>query len=412
MTPDMHSADLLARETNPRQRGAFLKNLADFQTELARIHAGFVPALAVWRQRKEFPALIFRSLRRVQDLRGRGRELGLSFQEMHVSGDVAGRALLDALCFAPHPADLLRVGVGSVHRALIAAIGDYLKDNDTIYDQPSVALLEADRDELAAQVKWAETALAELAGSAPPPDAAFAARIDQLTAGLASVLREPAPRSNAPRRTGRQIGALPFADAVLPHGFRDLAGGLNPLPRETIYADRERFHAMNFLQEVQAADTCASMLFEAPDMPWEFFFDLSRHMWDESRHATFGERKLESLGLTPAAVGLSSSAYTMRQTLAPLDRYAVLSTQEADAFPGKHAGLKDAVTHGDRLSAMTWSYDIADETQHVRYGAKWIPVMIEKTGDPRSIEQVRADAENWRASVLASVYKLAATAVR
>src|SRR4051812_2977980 len=91
----------LATEVNPRVRGLFLKNLADFQTELARIHAGFVPVVANWARRKEFPALVFRSLRRVQDLRQRGRELGVSFQEMHLSQSVAGRGLLDELCQAP-----------------------------------------------------------------------------------------------------------------------------------------------------------------------------------------------------------------------------------------------------------------------------------------------------------------------
>ena len=184
------------------------------------------------------------------------------------------------------------------------------------------------------------------------------------------------------------------------------------MPQENTYADRERYHAVNFLQEVQAADSCASMLFEAPDMPWDFHFDLSRHMWDESRHAMFGERKLEELGTTAAGAGLSAKAYAMRQTLTPLDRYAALSTQEADAFPGKHVGLKDAVAHGDATSAMAWSYDIADETQHVRFGAKWIPVMIEKTGEPRSYEQVKTDACNWRVSVLAEVYKPAAATLR
>ena len=98
----------------------------------------------------------------------------------------------------------------------------------------------------------------------------------------------------------------------------------------------------------------------------------------------------------------------MRQTLTPLDRYAALSTQEADAFPGKHTGLKDAVAHNDALSAKAWSYDIADETQHLRFGTKWIPAMIETVGDPRSYEQVKEDACNWRESVLAEVYKPAA----
>jgi uncharacterized ferritin-like protein (DUF455 family) len=184
------------------------------------------------------------------------------------------------------------------------------------------------------------------------------------------------------------------------------------MPKDNGYADRERYHAVNFLQEVQAADSCASMLFEAPDMPWDFYFDLSRHMWDESRHAMFGERKLAELGTSAEAAGLSTKAYAMRQTLNPLDRYAALSTQEADAFPGKHVGLKDAIEHGDSTSAMAWSYDIADETQHVRFGAKWIPVMIEKTGEPRSYEQLKADACNWRTSVLAEVYKPAARTLR
>jgi len=68
----------LVNDVSLRVRGLFLKNLGDFQTELARVTAGFLPALVIWRQRQELPALIFRSLRRVQDLRPRGRELGVS----------------------------------------------------------------------------------------------------------------------------------------------------------------------------------------------------------------------------------------------------------------------------------------------------------------------------------------------
>ena len=59
---------------------------------------------------------------------------------------------------------------------------------------------------------------------------------------------------------------------------------------------------------------------------------------------------------------------------------------------------------------MAWSYDIADETQHVRFGTKWLPVLIEKMGEPRSVAQVNADACTWRESVLAAVYRPAAAA--
>ena len=407
------STSFLANDVSPRVRGLFVKNLGDFQTELARVMAGFVPALVIWRQRKELPELIFRSLRRVQDLRQRGRELGVSFEDMHFSASVARRDLLDKLCHASNPADLLQAGMIEVHNALVRAIGDYLKCNQGVYDLPSVALLEADRDELRAQIAWSQTALIEMADEdGVTPDEAFKNAIGTLCTDLPATLRQHNVRGSVPLKTGRRIGSLPFADAKLPLAFRHLEFGPEPMPGNPAYADRERYHAVNFLQEVQAADSCASLLFEAPDMPWDFFLDLSRHMWDEARHSMFGEAKLLELGTSAATAGLSTKAYAMRQTLTPLDRYAALSTQEADAFPGKHVGLKDAVAHNDALSAKAWSYDIADETQHLRYGSKWIPVMIEKTGEPRSYEQVKEDARTWRETVLAEVYKPATAALR
>ena len=396
----------LAQEVNPRLRGLFLKNLADFQTELGRIHAGYVPLMTNWPQRKELPGLVFRTMRRVQDLRIRGRELGVSFQEMHFSAATAGRPILDALCLAETPADVLQGTIVAVSEVLLGAIDDYFGRNDPLYDQPTVPVLTADREELATQIAWAKAGLAAI-GS--PAESAFVVKLRAQLAELPKLLREHNARSAEPLRESRRNGRLPIAQATLPEGFRHLEYGPAAMPPDNVYPDRERYHAINFLQEVQAADSCASMLFEAPDMPWDFYFDLSRHMWDESRHAMFGEKKLMALGSSAAQAGLSVKAYTMRQTLSPLDRYAALTTQEADAFPTKHVGLKDAVAHGDSVSAMAWSYDIADETQHVRYGARWLPVMIEKIREPRSLEQVRGDAENWRVTVLAEVYKPAAT---
>jgi hypothetical protein len=72
----------LSHEVNPRVPGLSLKNFGGFQTEAAQVVAGFMPALT------------FRSPRRVPDLRQRGYELGVSFDEMHFSANVAGRAAL------------------------------------------------------------------------------------------------------------------------------------------------------------------------------------------------------------------------------------------------------------------------------------------------------------------------------
>lgn len=384
----------------PRQRGAILKNLADFQTELARIAGGFVAGMRGWAARKEMPRVVFQDFRMIQDLRVRHKELGVATGEIHLGRAAPARALLDLLCEAPTSADALDSIYLCVKRRLAGWIRETLGTDLGIYDIPSTPLLEANAELLARQDAWAAQALpAEGA-----PTAGFLERVEQALATLPSDLASEQRRTAERCRSARRIGVLPLLDSALPMGFQPKAT-VPPRDRsDTSYAAAERFYAANFLQEIQACDSCGALLFDAPDMPWDFYFDCARHMWDESRHATFGERKLEALGIPLNDVPLSSTAYRLRQTLAPHDRYAALTTQEADAFPGKHKGLKDALDNNDALGAMTWSYDIADETQHVRYGQKWLPLLIEAVEDPRSLDQVRADAENWRASVLAVAY--------
>ncbi len=395
--PMSNSPDL-----SPRGRGQFLKNLADFQTELFRVMGGFIPGVEDWIMRREISQFVFRDARRVQDLRTRFRELGVSFNEMHLSAGIAGRELIEALCEAPTTADFLFGVFKTVKPILADALEKYLKTMEGVYDRPTQPILQANLEEISSQVAWAERSLAALGDK--KPDKAFRKKIQELAAKLPALLEKPDAKGVSPVLKGRRIGRLPILTSAIPEDFNFVKMGIGPLKEPSEYRDRERWHALNFLQEFQAGDSCASLLFEAPDMPWEFLFDTSRHMWDEMRHCEFGETKLRSLGVDFRKAGISNMAYNLRQTLTPLDRYAALTTQEADAFPGKHAGLKDAMENGDSVSSMAWSYDIADETQHVRFGHKWIPVMIEKTREPRSVDQVKQDAENWRAHVLAKAY--------
>lgn len=382
----------------PRDRGLFLRNLADFQTELFRVVAGFIPAVGRWKVRRELTGVVFRDARRVQDLRQRCKELGSNFAGTHASAAVPAAPLLTRVCQAPDPDSALYAVFTIIKPCLHELLKSYLQEELRIFDAPSTPVVEESMAELERQMAWAAPLFATKEGRA----ATWLGAIRQETAGLSLALS--AKRSSAEAvKVGRKIGQLPVAVSVIPNGFNDRPDG-TPLAEGADYAQREVYHAHNFLMEIQASDSCASLLFEAPDMPWEFYFDLARHMWDESRHCEFGEIKLKALGQDIRKMGVSHTAYVMRQTIDPLDRYAALTTQEADAFPGKHVGLQDAIAHGDNLSARAWSYDIADETQHVRYGHKWIPVMIKETGEPRSYAQLKRDAENWRRDVLGTAY--------
>lgn len=397
-TPDSPKAnrDLLS----PRHRGDFLRAVADFETELFRVEAGFLPAIRRWELKRSLAGFIFRDARKVQDLRTRCRELGSGLSPIHVAGATRGHDLVQCLCQAPDAEQAFQALFSIVKPALCDILQLSVRDDLRVFDAPSVPVLEENILELKNQLQWA----AQQAEYSQAPSSPWLKEVETLSQQLAEALASQRNLACQPSRSARKSGLLPILQSSIPPDFKECLAG-TPAPSENAgYEDRALYRAHNFLMEIQAAESCASLLFEAPDMPWEFYFDLSRHMWDEMRHCEFGEIKLNDLGKDPRELGISNTAYVMRQTLHPIDRYAALTTQEADAFPGKHAGLKDALANKDELSARAWSYDIADETQHVRYGHKWIPVMIKEINEPRSYDQIKQDAENWRRDVLASVY--------
>ncbi len=92
--------------------------------------------------------------------------------------------------------------------------------------------------------------------------------------------------------------------------------------------------------EIQAEDYYASLLFEAADLRWECYFDLSRHIRGESWHCEFDEMKLRALRRDLWEMRLSTIDYTARQTIDPLDSYAALPTQDADAVMGSTRDCK------------------------------------------------------------------------
>lgn len=386
-------------QNSPRTRAFALKNLADFQTELFRVIAGHIPGLTKLESRRHVARLVFIDARRVQDLRTRCRELALVLPEIFSSRSVAARNIIEKIAEIENSDVAVAVSYLIVKKHLAIFLKEHLIPELEVFDAPSIAPIEENIRCINEQILWIEKAFP----MALAENENLCDELRRLCGQFEHQIPENTSHPAEPVREGRKMGMLPLLRSVIPEGFRELETGVNVSGHED-YTLRSASTALNFLQELQAGDSCASLLFDAPDMPWEFYFDTARHMWDEMRHCEFGELKLRELGIDFTKAGMSNIAYTMRQTLKPLDRYTALTTQEADAFPGKHAGLKDALENNDTLSATAWSYDISDETQHVRFGQRWIPVMIEQIREPRSYAQIKSDAEGWRANVLAASY--------
>lgn len=398
------SKNSLSGSLLPRHRGKTLRHLAACYTELFRLIGGWLPGLDDWEGRRVIGSYIFRDARRVQELRVRCRELGAAPSEIHESVSAPGMKMIEALSNFANADEAIGAAFLRGKGKILDLLKDFLNPELDLFDAPSLPVLENLCGEIERQIEWVRSRPFAAASGETRPE--VLEDFERALAGLCEELMRELPAASLSVGSGRKMGNLPLLQSTLPKGFRPLENGM--AGGQDSYPQRALYHAHNFLQEIQAGDTCASLLFEAPDMPWEFYFDVSRHLWDEMRHCEFGERKLKQLGVDFRSVGLSNTAYVLRQTLSPVDRYAALATQEADAFPGKHQGLQDALAHRDDLSATAWSYDIADETQHVRYGQKWLPVLIAQSGEARDVEQLKADAENWRREVLAAGYRPAA----
>jgi hypothetical protein len=73
-------------------------------------------------------------------------------------------------------------------------------------------------------------------------------------------------------------------------------------------------------------------------------------------------------------------------------QYCLLTMgNEVHAFPYRHRRVEAHQKSGDQLSEQFVRYDIADETQHVRFGKRWLPELIKHLGEKRSFAQYTAD---------------------
>ena len=122
--------------------------------------------------------------------------------------------------------------------------------------------------------------------------------------------------------------------------------------------------------EINVAEGLAVVLCETKEMPWEFYWDISRHLWDEVRHSMMGEAAIEAtLGATNAIpMREYESVYCMEAPA--LEQYASLGLEIEGAqmkYPigkrGEWEFCRDAVKHP--LMTTFQDFDWADEVLHV-----------------------------------------------
>jgi hypothetical protein len=368
-------------------RYAFLEQAA------MRTLAGWLPGVPEWDLKNDIGLHIWEDADSCERLRARLRELRVHRPE---------REFLDALVSLGHDldqargtAELLATVYLVIKRALLAEYRRHPDLTYPVFDAPTIKVLAELTTICERQVEWAERALAGLGQYATWRP--WQAYVEGLLAAAGAVDGEAPPPEAAPVRPDAHPLLLPWRQCQREPGFPifDPATDVEP-DRETQPEAHREWRFKHYLNEITAAETLGSILWMTPEMPWEFQYNTARHLWDEVRHSQLGQTMIRRLGYQIKDIWQVVQIYNVMMTLPAVDQYALLTTViEPNGMPEKRRNIEHFEQIHDDVSAQAVTYDWNDENQHVRWGKKWTPVLLQTYSYRETPEEIAARTEDW-----------------
>lgn len=296
--------------------------------------------------------------------------------------DPALAVFTDELRSAESTLELLTGIYAVLKPALVAAFRAHLAEAHPIADHPTRRLVRFALAEEETQVAWGEAALTALRQRQSATDAAaLAAWRDHLQTCLAAAggvhgeaERTPVAAAvlRAPSRPAQQSVRTPRRDERFPHVWR--SRGVVPAPARPVH-ERLWWMMIVRLNEMHVSELIASVMADWRGQPWEFYHDLARHLWDETRHCMLGEIAFAAQGIdfTQIPTHIGFAEYPSEQ-LPPSERYAFLWGIEQGLMTksGKQAEVALARAGGDERATVFQDFDWADEVLHAAIGRRWL----------------------------------------
>ena len=370
------------------------------EQEGLRILAGWLPRTALFELKCEMGRAIWEDAQHVNALYLRLREIqSPAFQK---PADGALLRLMEEMLDAPGELAL----AAAFWRVLKPALKEALLAHETTTfpnsDRPSVYAIEHMVYDEIRQISRLDALLDRwrAEGRCDRAVAEWEAHIRNLLRDAGGItgdeLRPPVPAAHSPLR---QPFVAPV-EAARDERFTRLgtSGGFEGMPAEENYGEHTAIEFERYSTEMLAAETVALVLYHyAPVMRWEFILDAARHLYDEVRHCLMGYEWMKIHGVDPFQTPQCLPIFRWRSQFRPIEQYCLLTMgNEVTVFPYRLRRVEAHQRLGNRLNDQFVRYDIADETQHVRFGNRWLPEMIKAVGEPRSFEKFTADVmEIW-----------------
>lgn len=139
--------------------------------------------------------------------------------------------------------------------------------------------------------------------------------------------------------------------------------------------------------EMDAIETFGNVLYEIRDVPFGFDYDLSRIIWDETRHTELGHKAMEALGHNPYDLLNRLLGIKVRTKMPALHSFAEINLfGEANIVQEVLRYSREAYEKGDHLTGRMFDYVNADERTHLSKGVHWLKHIFQ-TDSVQEIEQ-------------------------
>ena len=323
--------------------------------------------------------------------------------------------LANAILLAPSLDDALDGIYELLLKTLVGAYGEYMATVHPVHDAPTIALLHEINQIKSQQWLWYRDYRRRFPHQTDP---AYRTRV---TDGLADCGHFRTALPVAPGTAAQPAGVAPdfrlrkFSARTVPIRPRQPFMDYVRADFATNLEARRLFWAYGYMLEKNLPDDQLIWLYYGHHMPWAWQHDISRHLWDESRHGDSGYSRLRDFGISLEDVGFSGYDQAVRETeltqqaerlglsrdeafarqnelLAPFRAEPLTKAQlyehvfmiglvaETGHFVVKNEGYVDFKEGQDLHSAEMMLFDIIDETAHVQYAHKWLPLLAEFAG--------------------------------
>jgi hypothetical protein len=413
-------------DASTRMKPKVVELLNDWQYIERSIHrtiAGWGRRMASWEGKSALHRHIWEQAEIVRRLRERVGEFPGGKPDAAVSARL--ETLANAALLAPSLDDALDGIYRILLQPLVAAYVGYTQTAHPIHDAPTLLALHEINQIKSGQWLWYR----EYRRQHPwTTDLAYARRLEEAIEAAGSfkeACQVTAEATARPVGVGTDFRLPKFSARDLPTRPKaDFMSYVRADFRESLEA-RRLFWAYAYMLEKNLPDDQLLWIYYGHEMPWEWHHDVSRHLWDESRHGDSGYSRLKDFGIDPAEVGFPSynnderaaqmekmlegldvedlAAYeenlALDEPAEPMDAKALYETvffigmvAENGHFIVKNEAYQDFKDGQDLESAEMMLFDIIDETAHVQYAHRWLPLLAEKAGVEHSNYRERAAA--------------------